>query len=265
MKHRHIALDGTANMRDLGGILTRCGRKTRFNKVFRSGLLSRLSHSDWSKLALLNITTICDFRSEMEVVKDPTNLPDFGAFQIIEIPITPGSFKESYRRLKETKDSESIELLVKEMVCSTYQDMAVDCVSEFAQFIRQIQKLPPEGALLFHCTAGKDRTGFAAAILLTCLNVERELIEQEYSLTERYYIPEMEIKNALERNPFLAEVELDEELLVPMFGASKHFISASFDAIDKHWGNIDYYIRDGLGLGDDARKHLQELLVEDGS
>ncbi len=247
-------------MRDLGGHPTRCGRQIRHNRLFRAGSLAHLEHADWQQLAELNIRVICDFRRDDERQREPTSVPGHIDIEVIALPIDPGSqgglVKNSMQGARATTESAA------ETMLAINREFATAHTDSFRLFMQHVQALAPGDALLFHCTAGKDRTGFAAAILLAALNVERDLIEREYALTPLYYVPGEQLQAMQGRYPQVDWKQFESEALLPLLDARPDYIAAALDTVDSHWGSMENYIRDALGLKQEDLQQLQDLLLE---
>lgn len=259
MNHIHIPLHGTPNFRDLGGYNTRCGRTVKTNKLFRSGTLTYLNENDWQTIASLGINIICDFRREDERLREPTNPPESLNIQQVEMTVNPGNHSEFFKKLLTKNNDTSINL--NDFMCKINRDMAIKCSHIFSNFLHQIVKLENDNALLFHCAAGKDRTGFGAALILSCLNVEREIIEQDYLLTRQYFIPDIEISNIVARYNDSDWDQYDPKKFIPVLETKIDYIQSAFQAIDEHWGSIENYIEDELKIGQTELEYLRSTFL----
>ena len=189
MTSRHIPLEGTPNLRDLGGYATQCGRTVRHNRVFRSGSLAYLSDRDWEALARLNIKVICDFRYSAERAQEQTKVPNGLGIEIVNLDINAGNHVEFIQNALHIENSD--EGVMEGFMRNINRMFALEFQSSFAGFFEQLDKVDDANSLLFHCSAGKDRTGFAAAMFLSCLNVDRDTVISDYLLTSQYYRPEV--------------------------------------------------------------------------
>ncbi|NNC55604.1 MAG: tyrosine-protein phosphatase, partial [Pseudomonadales bacterium] len=131
----------------------------------------------------------------------------------------------------------------------------------FKRIVEIALALQEDEAMLFHCSAGKDRTGFAAAVLLSCLDVEREHVMQDYLLTRDYYHPETELKRFQSRMPDLDWDSLYSERMLPMLDTREDYLAAAFDTIDKHFGSTDAFLTDALGVDTKMRDALQSKFL----
>jgi protein-tyrosine phosphatase len=266
ISHRHIRIAGSPNLRDLGGYQTQCGRRVKFDRLFRSGQLTGVKTDGWEFLQSVNLTRIYDFRRPDEIKRTPTNPPENFPVQHINIEITPGNHGGIAKRMNEKveRNSDTIEVEMQRL----YMDYVRHCTADFSKFMHDLLSLEEDQSALFHCMAGKDRTGFAAAIILTCLNIDRETIESEYLLTKQYFTPEREIKRMEQRYADQLKVEEGDEepdhsMFYPVFDTRLSYLRAAFEAIDEHWGSVDNYIANGLKLEADSIKRLKDMFLED--
>jgi protein-tyrosine phosphatase len=110
--------------------------------------------------------------------------------------------------------------------------------------------------ILIHCSAGKDRTGWGAAVVHLALGVPREHIVADYRLSNTVR------RNRAARLEELERAGLDPELLAPFFGVHENYINQSFDAVDRHFGGVEQYLRDGLGVDDDSIQRFRDVMIE---
>ena len=179
LAERKVALEGSPNFRDLGGYKTVLGRHVRWGRIYRSGKLSSLTEADIHYFKRLGVSLVCDFRSDFERHSEPGWLGDEDAPHRVELPISPGSsdsFKKSmHDGIIEVYDATD---LMKDM----NRDFVINQTSQYARMFQLM--LQGNHPILIHCAAGKDRTGFGAAVILDVLGVDEETIVEDYLLTE---------------------------------------------------------------------------------
>ena len=129
------------------------------------------------------------------------------------------------------------------------------------RFLQHLLQHPPE-VTVFHCASGKDRTGLAAAALLATLGCDRDTIIDDYLLTNRILDTDHQIGRAI--SDFGAHITslLDEEAIAALYGVHDSYLQAAFDTIEQHWGSLDSWISDALGITDSDRERLQAHFVE---
>ncbi|TDH64168.1 tyrosine-protein phosphatase [Dankookia rubra] len=226
-----VPLEGASNLRDLGGWPVADGRRVRRGLIFRSATLANLTESDQARVASLGIRTVCDLRGVNEAALRPSRLPP--SAERVHLPIEP-SVGASLRDLMLRKESTG------EDVVSLLRRAYIDYLARFIAVYRGLFGLllePRRQAVLFHCSAGKDRTGVGAALVLTALGATRETVVADYRATDRIWrrdhsLPEgtpAGLANALlSTHPELLEETLDR-------------------AIAAH-GGLDGLLQAGLGL-----------------
>jgi protein-tyrosine phosphatase len=243
---RCLPLTGAVNFRDLGGYVGADGRRVRWNQLFRSDSLAELSDADLQVLAKVGLRTICDLRGEPERAHKP-NRALLTPPAMHAIGFMPHGGDDL---LKETRlgliGIAEIESRVREI----YRRFVVDQSPAYARLLSLIQgdALP----LLFHCTSGRDRTGFATAVVLRVLGVPRAAVEEDYALSNRY------------RRDLTFQVggEVSTEVMATLTQAHPTYLAAAFAAIDEHYGSDINYLREGLGVSATRQRELQNLLLE---
>ncbi|NCC35749.1 MAG: tyrosine-protein phosphatase [Chloroflexia bacterium] len=256
--HRRIKLAGAANLRDLGGYHTHDGRRVRWGALYRSDHLYHLSRRDQQVLMQLGLVTLIDLRSEAERLRQPNRLPANHGINVVEIPIleeTSGLMADLRERF-ERGDLDGIDPAA---LLSEANEQFVTCFTpSFRQFIQTVQTTG--GApLLFHCTAGKDRTGFAAALTLHLLGVPGETILADYLRSNEYTISARRRELALIR---LTRGEHAASLVRQLLGVKAAYLETAFATIDRIYGSFDAYVREGLGLQEEDLAQLRIALLE---
>jgi protein-tyrosine phosphatase len=253
---RRLPVAGAANLRELGGYLTRDGRALRWGVLYRSDALADLSDQDVAYLERLRLHRVVDFRSAAERERDPDRLPD--GVTVVWQPIAgqgldPGQLQDR--------------LLAGEVSADQAAAWLVDgnraFVNEFrevyARFLRDLAN-PANLPTLFHCTAGKDRTGFAAALVLLALGVPRETAMRDYLLTNTF--TQEKTRRTLQVIRLASLFRADPDDLQPLFEARESYLGAAFSAIEETPGATDAYLRDALGIDDALRDRLRANLLE---
>jgi protein-tyrosine phosphatase len=177
---RRIVVQGVPNLRDLGGYPTADGRHVRWKKIYRSGELSRLTEADYSIIAGLGISVVCDFRRDSERHNAPTKWQGSNPPTILDLPGAQGERSGGGRGAQQPPAPPGLSTLL----VNSYPTYPTALASSYRTTIEQL--MTKDGAVLYHCTAGKDRTGTFSAMLLTMLGVPREVVMEDYLLTNQY-------------------------------------------------------------------------------
>ena len=246
---RRIALEGAANFRDLGGYPTVDGRHVRWKKIYRSGELSRLTTADYERLSQLGIAVVCDFRRDSERNAAPTKWQGANAPAILNVP---GDQKER-EPAAGGAGAGSPQTTLSPLLMAAYPEYPTTMAPAFRSVIQQI--LTRDGAVLYHCTAGKDRTGTFSAMLLTMLGVPRDVVMQDYLLSNQFVATPARIEAAVARGA-------SRESVTALLGVDRTYLELTFHTIEKDFGSFDEYRRKGLGVSDADLAILRAKLLE---
>ena len=244
-----IALEGAFNLRDLGGHRSRDGRHVAPGRLYRSDALWQLSDAAVEQLSALGLRTVCDFRAPHECERRRNRLPAVAAPRTVILGFTPLGTQEAWDRVNQRSISPQG---VADYMCDHYRALATVHTEFFAGLfatLLEAESLP----LLFHCASGKDRTGFAAAIVLTALDVPREHILADYVISDR-----AEHRRNLDH---LFGPQVDPGCREAVAAASPRYLKAAFDALEAQWGDSDRYLREAMRLSEADRRRLQSLLL----
>lgn len=246
----HIALEGVSNLRDLGGWPTRDGGRVRRGQVFRSAALHGLTAADIAALRGLGVAHVVDFRGDGERARWPTRMTD--GVTIHELTIQP-TIGASLKDLAEDPNStaEDVVRVMRAAYGSYINDWHHRYRAMFDLLLPDSAEAGEPAPLLFHCTAGKDRTGVAAMLLLAALGVEDEVIHDDYLATNRLWRRDAEVSAGL--TPVVADT---------LLSVQPAFLEAAYEAIHQGYGSIDAYLHQRLGLDDARLGVLRARLVE---
>ncbi len=251
-----IPLSGSNNFRDIGGIPTRDGRFVRWGQIYRSDRLSALTKNDLKYLESLGLQTVYDFRSESEVEEDPNILPNIEGLEYINEPIYFDV--EDTTHIKERILSGEIsEIEASDILVQGNRLFATDMSQRFKPFIDCL--LEGKGPIVYHCTSGKDRTGFATLLLLSAINVGRDTIIEDYLLSN-YYRYELNA-NRLKKLRYASIVKrnLNISTIAPLMVVDRRYINAAYDAIDEKYGSVEAFLEQEYGLTAEKRAELVDL------
>jgi protein-tyrosine phosphatase len=257
--HRHLDFAGIHNFRDLGGYPTLDGRQVKWGVLYRSGTLQEATDTDLEYLHSLDLNTLVDFRSSAEKAEEPDRLPQPRGFELVEIPTLDGgdnSVADAIMARIESGDFSDFE--PDAFMLEANRQFASRFTPQYQQFINTVIAANGE-PILWHCSAGKDRAGFATAILLRILGVPEDVVFADYALSKEYALA------ARRKELFLLRVfkgaEAADKLEVLM-GVDAAWLQAGFQRIDADYGSFENYVRDGLGLDETAVQRLQNSLLE---
>jgi protein-tyrosine phosphatase len=253
---RRLGLEGAPNFRDFGGYATAGGRRVRWGYLFRSGHLARLSERDLDLLESLELDLVCDFRQVPEQRREASRLPTRRPPALCSLPIEPGSASGLLQRLAGTLPGP--ETMV-EFMLAVNRELAIEEAPVYRRMFEAILA-QEEGRVLVHCAAGKDRTGFAAALILLALGVPEEAIMRDYLLSARFYDAEAEVERAKRQ---YGMTDAASASILPLLRVDERYLAAAFDAIAQYYPDRDTYLVDAIGLGSEEQAELRRRYLED--
>jgi protein-tyrosine phosphatase len=246
-------IPGSFNLRDLGGMPTAGGMKLRSRHLIRSGRLSGLRLEGVDALLASGITRIVDFRGGPEREEAPTPAEIRGCIPILELDADSG-LGDPNPILKNCLVSVDAS---RRTMSGVYRELP----DRHKESYRQLFEAVAEGhRVLFHCAAGKDRTGVATALMLEVLGVDRSLIKAEFALSEQVIEETIDLFLTQARRTLLAHV--DPAVWRPMMRADGEYLDAMFAEIDARYGSVEGYLATALRLPRDVPQRLRSMLLE---
>jgi protein-tyrosine phosphatase len=255
-----IDVPGVPNLRDLGGYPTRDGGRVRSGLLYRSTQLSQLPPGD-PTYARLGIRNVYDLRTDAERIAEPDRLPDGAELVVLDVlrdhrGAPPAELEQILVDPNAAQallgDGRATALFVGAYREIVSLDSALDAYRLFFADLAQART-----PALFHCTTGKDRTGWGAAALLMLLEVPDELVMEDYLRSTDYLLAAYK--------PVLDQFEAiggDPELLQPVIGVHEEYLAAALDEMCSRYGTIEGYFDHGLGLDADVQSAIRIAFVE---
>lgn len=229
------------NLRDLGGLIGAGGRRIVPGKLFRSSHLHALTPDDEPALAALRIRTVVDFRGVDERGLALSRGMQPGT-QELHLPIEP----RGLGALRELRKAGTVEeSAVVDLMHNAYRRFVLKHSTVYAALLARLQE-PESYPLVFHCTAGKDRTGMAAVLILLALGVSRESIIEDFMLSNERW----------------KSIDTTRDWTV-LSRVRAEYLDTAFEAMTTRCGSIDAYLEQALALDDAARERLAEQLLAD--
>ncbi len=253
---RRLGLSGSPNFRDFGGYRTAGGQRVRWGYLFRSGHLARLSDADLALLDTLDLDLIFDFRQQMEQQSEPSRLPDRRPPRVHSLPIQPGN---NSGFLQQSGGHVAGPEVMFDFMVTVNRELARE---EAAVYRRMFEAILAQDSAryLVHCAAGKDRTGFAAALMLLALGVPEAVVMRDYLLSSRFYDAEKEVARVQEKYGLSAT---DSAAILPMLQVDEAYLGAALSVIREDYPDVPSYLEAVMGVGERELAELRRRYLED--
>ncbi len=266
MISKNIGRQHLANTRDLGGMTGRDGKPVRPGLLFRSGALNLADESDKQWLRQ-TVGTVADLRNRFESDQRPD--PVIEGIETVRLPI----LEEEAALATNTQDEllrgrSPIEIMTQEplglrYMCRIYAGFAENayCRAQYGRFLRLLLE-DHKGAVLWHCTQGKDRAGFAAILVQWILGVSEEDIREDYLATNRYLTGEIE--EILEKfaGRLGALTDSQQKASRAFYSAREEYLESAFGKIRELYGSTDRYLIEGIGISEEEQEQLRKKYLE---
>ena len=252
---RVMDVDGVINFRDMGGYHTANGQRVRTGLLYRAGALGDITEKGMAQLQELDIKLICDLRSEEEEVAAPDKLPQDPALIYVHLPL----LAEDNRRERVMTlffNRRKFTTMMPDMYTRVIIDGNAHLYGDILRRIANADNLPT----LIHCTAGKDRTGVAAMLILSLLGVPEDVILADYSLSNLYY--DSYLKFGTLAIGSVAWTGVKAEDLQPLFISHPDTLKAAIAHIHRKYGSVENYLRSAAGVNDEIQRKIKMNLLE---
>ncbi len=257
-RDRLVPLEGTLNFRDLGGYEGLGRRTVRWGLVYRSDALHELTERDLETIRSLGLRAIYDLRKTPERERQPTAIPADHGHRSVHLVVGDDP--------DDTNQPDTIDLILSgelkeaddQFMIDAYASMVLNGASTFGRlltYLTQDDGLPA----LFHCAAGKDRTGIAAALLLSVLGVDEEVILDDYELSTLY----RSNRRIEALRPSLEAAGVDVEKVRPLLSARRPVLEATLRHVNDEYGGVERYLTGPAGMSAAALDALRDLLLTD--
>jgi protein-tyrosine phosphatase len=250
---RDVPLEGGINFRDLGGYATVDGRRVRWGRLYRSGHLSHLSAAGVARFATLGVATVCDFRMAEERAAEAFELPGAPALEVLGMTPGIGDRFFFHRLFEQSEDPAPVLAAMHDLMA----DMAINAAPRLQRLFDLLLEAPP-GAFLLNCSAGKERTGIAAALVLTALGVPRATVLHDFMLSKRYFPVEAEIPRVLTKYGVKEASAAKVAVVMPLLETHESYLQSAFAAIEARHGSIEAMLGAVYGLGEAELARLRD-------
>ncbi|WP_262693935.1 tyrosine-protein phosphatase [Kordiimonas aquimaris] len=260
---RIIQLPGIKNFRDMGGYTSHDGRPIKWGQLYRSGHFAEMQDDAVSLVAKRNISSVIDFRSPSELERQPAIWPAAWQPNYHSTPIGGNAaawVRELYERLA-TAPFPATEL--REQFILAFETIPIANADGIKKLFDVLIDEHDDKAALFHCTAGKDRTGIAGGLIMTALNIDEDQIFEDFMLTNDAVDLEATTTHYAKLMSEKAGRVIAAKDVHPLVGVEPDFLRAALAIISKEYGSVDQYLTNAMGLTPERRLKLQARFLQD--
>lgn len=241
---RVLGLTSATNLRDSGGYRTNTGQWVRFGALYRSPALT-LSEEDTASVAELGLSDVYDLRTPGAIAEEPD--VELAGVRYHELDVLgdliSGSGLPEFTTVEQAR----------QFMIQTERDMVGAASAKSGHRDLLTGLITGAGAGLYHCTAGKDRTGWASAVLLTLLGVDEETVMADYLLSNTHFFGSPAVQAELAAMP-----AQKREIYEPLMRVEREYLQAGLDRVDEEYGSMEAYAEEGLDLSDEVIERLRE-------
>jgi protein-tyrosine phosphatase len=241
---RRVKMEGATNFRDVGGYRTVNGKQVKWGKVYRSADISRLTENDLSVMQGKHIYTVVDLRETAETKKAPDRLLPNSDYVLCSVTDDVTDWTKQMQQVS-SGDTMMVSFYTKtETFGKKYRPM-----------FQKLLTLPDSSSILYHCSAGKDRTGIGTALFLYTLGVPMEIIMQDYLASNIYR--QQENERLVQMMTQAANVK--ESVARDIASVKSIFLEATFKSIYQQYGSVENFLKKELGIGKKEIKKLKKM------
>ena len=252
---RLLPLEGGRNFRDLGGYQTADGKRVKWGKLYRSGTMAHLTTNDYEYLGKLGIRVVCDFRSTQERATEPNKWQEVAGLDYWSRDYA-ATFGELRKLLASNPTGES----AKAAMASGYRELPFEQALSYRELFKRLAA--NEVPLAFNCSAGKDRAGTAAALILSALGVPRDIVVEDYALSDKLVDFRAAYTSGNKDGRAGAMAQMQPEVVQAVLSSDPDYIRAALDEIESRHGTIEGYLRDVLGIDTEELAAIRRELLE---
>lgn len=261
VSNRLLPLESGRNFRDMGGYQTADGQRVKWGELYRSGVMHELTPADYDYLSDLGIKVVCDLRTAQERNAEPTQWAA-GEADYLFFPDPAGDDPAGFMSVFQSPDVTPEK--VRDAMAGGYAAMAKEQAPAYREMFARLAA--GEVPLAFNCSAGKDRTGIGAALILTALGVPEDTVIADYALSETYvdYMKEFAGSGAKipQDSPYAFLAQLPPEVVAPLMRSDPYYLETALADLKAEHGSVIGFIQEELGVTDDMLAALRSTLLE---
>ena len=240
-----VAIDGGNNFRDIGGYTTTDGHMTKWGMIYRSAAMNNVTPKGFEHMQALGIHTNFDFRSTDERTQAPVNFPTE-----MNVDVHAVDYKMDMKPFMTAFSSGHITgEQARSLMANFYKDLPFSFAAQYKDMLRAI--INGHTPIVYNCSAGKDRTGMASAIILTLVGVPRETVMSDYLLSNKYYVPQQPKPGQAIDRSIAFFMSMPKDVQAAMMGVDASYLNSAFASIEARDGGWNRYVHEDLGLSDE--------------
>ena len=260
-EERAISLEGVQNTRDLGGLRTEDGRTVRKGQLIRSGEIDEIDADGKAALEDIGVTSIVDLRTTHEAAH-PAVWTGKAAPTRYNFPLMEKESDEIDQMRANIKSGIATPAQTDQLFLDAFADIPAEYEKELRELFDVLLAQPEDQAVLYHCSGGKDRTGVSTLLVLHALGVRQADIEADYYMSNlQKNADEGSIKIAAQINSARG-TQMSPAAVWPTLGVRPAYLEAFYQGIEKNYGSVDAYLREGLGLSDEELTLLRDRYLQ---
>lgn len=248
---RFLRFKGVRNFRDLGGYRTESNQTVRWGVLYRSGNLSHATDVDFDYLSSLKIKTVFDLRSTYESQAAPSKLPKTLGINVVELQMLNAKMMQLYETGQRMRTGELLDIDAEELIIEMFRSYVADFAPQCGKLLQMLSD-PRNVPALWHCSMGKDRTGFISAIVLRTLGIPIQTVVNDYLLSNQ------DITDADQK---AMESTLGSAIGRALLETRQGHLEATFEVINQEYGSIDEFISRGMGVEASIRNKIRSMFL----
>ncbi|WP_156365867.1 tyrosine-protein phosphatase [Nocardiopsis sp. NRRL B-16309] len=251
-------LPSAPNFRDLGGLRSGSGRTVRHGLLYRSDALHSVSTEDLAVYHGLGIRQLVDLRTPVERERLPDLVPDGAEYAVVAVQGQDAAGANFTDTLADPEAARAMfaDGAAERFMYAVYRELVADdeALAGYRELVERVATGP--SSLVFHCSAGKDRTGWGAAVVLGLLGVDRADILADYLASN---------ERQANTDAWMRRLSVDSGLawddVAPMTRVRAEYLETAFGHVDELFGSFDQYVADGLKVSESVVERLRDRLL----